>query len=149
MISFQVTFGVGVYAGIYITQNYEVPRVDEPSKLWEKLSDTPHLYRTRVENFKYHEIFQNVSEDCQLLSTLVVTHKLASAFVAFVNCKQTWRPLHPQQAVANFSLLFLTFNAPYKKLFRQLCPLINNIAAHLGQLFLGSSALERCCPREM
>ncbi|MPC89112.1 hypothetical protein E2C01_084045 [Portunus trituberculatus] len=28
---------------------------------------------------------------------------------------------------------FLAFNAPYEKLFRQLCPLINNRAAHLGQ----------------
>ncbi|MPC15670.1 hypothetical protein E2C01_008469 [Portunus trituberculatus] len=40
-------------------------------------------------------------------------------------------------------------NAPYEKLFRQLCSLINNSAAHLGQLFLGSSALECCTPREI
>lgn len=34
-----LTFGAGVYAGIYITQNYDVPRVDEPAKLWEKVKD--------------------------------------------------------------------------------------------------------------
>merc|ERR1711915_610647 len=34
-----LTFGAGVYAGIYITQNYDVSRVDEPAKLWEKVKD--------------------------------------------------------------------------------------------------------------
>ncbi|MPC38421.1 hypothetical protein E2C01_031927 [Portunus trituberculatus] len=80
---------------------------------------------------------------------LVVTHKLASAFVAFVNCKQTWRPFHPKQAIAIFLLLFLALNAPYEELFRQLCLLINNRAAHLGQLFLGREALERRSPRQI
>ncbi|KAF2360148.1 Protein of unknown function DUF4535, partial [Trinorchestia longiramus] len=32
-----VTFGVGVYTGLYAAQNYEVPRVDEPGKIWEKV----------------------------------------------------------------------------------------------------------------
>lgn len=64
----QLTFGTGVYAGIYISQNYEViavahaqlrilrvylgewllmclfvvlqvPRVDEPAKIWERLCE--------------------------------------------------------------------------------------------------------------
>ncbi|KAL7644550.1 UNVERIFIED_CONTAM: hypothetical protein RMT77_004086 [Armadillidium vulgare] len=34
-----LTFGAGVYAGIYITQNYEVPRVDEPAKIWERIKN--------------------------------------------------------------------------------------------------------------
>ncbi|MPC63701.1 hypothetical protein E2C01_057803 [Portunus trituberculatus] len=46
-------------------------------------------------------------------------------------------------------LLFLAFNAPYEKLFRQLCPPINNRVAHLSQLFPGSSALEHHSPRKI
>lgn len=42
-----VTFGVGVYAGIYITQNYEVPRVDEPSKLWEKVKEWAESHKKK------------------------------------------------------------------------------------------------------
>ena len=33
----QVTFGLGFYAGMYVSQNYEVPRVDEPAKIWERV----------------------------------------------------------------------------------------------------------------
>ncbi|CAG7829278.1 unnamed protein product [Allacma fusca] len=29
-----ITFGLGVYVGIYLSQNYEIPRIDEPFKLW-------------------------------------------------------------------------------------------------------------------
>lgn len=43
----QLTFGAGVYAGIYITQNYDVPRVDEPSKLWEKVKDWAETHRKK------------------------------------------------------------------------------------------------------
>lgn len=35
----KLTFGAGVYTGIYITQNFEVPPVDEPAKLWAKTSE--------------------------------------------------------------------------------------------------------------
>lgn len=34
----KLTLGVGVYAGMYIAQNFEVPKVDEPEKIFEKLS---------------------------------------------------------------------------------------------------------------
>ncbi|XP_030385234.1 uncharacterized protein LOC115632285 isoform X2 [Scaptodrosophila lebanonensis] len=34
-----LTFGAGIYTGIYISQNYEVPRVDDPPKLIEKLNE--------------------------------------------------------------------------------------------------------------
>ncbi|KAH8258737.1 hypothetical protein KR038_005164 [Drosophila bunnanda] len=34
-----LTFGAGVYTGIYVSQNYEVPRVDDPQKLMERLNE--------------------------------------------------------------------------------------------------------------
>ncbi|KAH8416924.1 hypothetical protein KR222_004412 [Zaprionus bogoriensis] len=34
-----LTFGAGVYTGIYVSQNYEVPRVDNPQKLVERLNE--------------------------------------------------------------------------------------------------------------
>ncbi|KAH8273020.1 hypothetical protein KR026_009934 [Drosophila bipectinata] len=36
---FQITFGAGVYTGIYVSQNYEVPRVDDPQKLVQRLNE--------------------------------------------------------------------------------------------------------------
>ncbi|XP_025989644.1 uncharacterized protein LOC105204856 [Solenopsis invicta] len=39
MIRFLVSLSIGVYAGIYIAQNYEVPRVDEPAKLYQRVLD--------------------------------------------------------------------------------------------------------------
>ncbi|KAI8035635.1 hypothetical protein M5D96_011546 [Drosophila gunungcola] len=36
---FQLTFGAGVYTGIYVSQNYEVPRVDDPQKLVQRLNE--------------------------------------------------------------------------------------------------------------
>ncbi|BFF98767.1 uncharacterized protein DMAD_06835 [Drosophila madeirensis] len=34
-----LTFGAGIYTGIYISQNYEVPRVDDPQKLVQKMNE--------------------------------------------------------------------------------------------------------------
>ncbi|KAH8370460.1 hypothetical protein KR093_003590 [Drosophila rubida] len=34
-----LTFGAGVYTGIYVSQNYEVPRVDNPQKLVERMNE--------------------------------------------------------------------------------------------------------------
>lgn len=31
-----LVFSVGVYAGIYVTQNYKVPQVDKPEELMER-----------------------------------------------------------------------------------------------------------------
>lgn len=36
---------VGIYAGIYIDQNYQVPRVDDPQGLWQKLSEFVEQYK--------------------------------------------------------------------------------------------------------
>ena len=46
--------------------------------------------------------FRQLSEDCQLLSTIVVTHKPALSPCRVVDCKQAWRrhPLPPQEAAA-------------------------------------------------
>ncbi|XP_011642803.1 short transmembrane mitochondrial protein 1 [Pogonomyrmex barbatus] len=37
MLRFLISLSIGVYAGIYIAQNYEVPRVDEPAKLYQRV----------------------------------------------------------------------------------------------------------------
>jgi hypothetical protein len=31
-----ITFSLGVYAGMYTTQNYEVPKVESPKELYER-----------------------------------------------------------------------------------------------------------------
>ncbi|VEN64571.1 unnamed protein product [Callosobruchus maculatus] len=33
------SFLLGMYAGVYIAQNYDIPRVDEPTALYEKIKD--------------------------------------------------------------------------------------------------------------
>lgn len=44
-----IVFGTGFYSGVYVTQNYEIPRVDDPSTLYEKtvknLNDYLEQYR--------------------------------------------------------------------------------------------------------
>ncbi|KAL9905807.1 uncharacterized protein LOC119631535 isoform X2 [Glossina fuscipes] len=47
MIKFLLTFGVGLYTGIYVSQNYEIPRVDEPSRIVEKLKDLIEEHRKK------------------------------------------------------------------------------------------------------
>jgi hypothetical protein len=32
----QITLGIGVYSGMYIAQNYDVPKVDDPQRVYEK-----------------------------------------------------------------------------------------------------------------
>jgi len=36
VFKFLITFSVGVYSGIYLAQNYNVPKVDEPKELVNK-----------------------------------------------------------------------------------------------------------------
>ncbi|CAH1105043.1 unnamed protein product [Psylliodes chrysocephalus] len=33
------SFLIGIYAGIYLSQNYDVPRVDDPTALYQKIKD--------------------------------------------------------------------------------------------------------------
>lgn len=40
-----LTFGAGVYAGIYACQNYTIPRVDDPTELMEKVREFTDKYR--------------------------------------------------------------------------------------------------------
>ncbi|CAH1730860.1 unnamed protein product [Aphis gossypii] len=37
MLSSLVSFGLGVYAGLYAAQNYEVAKVDEPGVIIDKM----------------------------------------------------------------------------------------------------------------
>lgn len=37
MLKFLVTFGIGVYVGVFACQNYNVPTVDPPAELYKKL----------------------------------------------------------------------------------------------------------------
>ncbi|XP_015602377.1 uncharacterized protein LOC107271202 [Cephus cinctus] len=47
MFRFLITLGIGVYAGIYISQNYEVPRVDDPQKIIEKVKQLSEQYKKK------------------------------------------------------------------------------------------------------
>lgn len=40
-----LSFAVGVYAGIYFDQNYQVARVDEPKEIWKKMRDFVEQYK--------------------------------------------------------------------------------------------------------
>jgi len=40
-----LTFSAGVYAGIYASQNYEVPKVGSPKELFQQLSDYLSKYK--------------------------------------------------------------------------------------------------------
>ncbi|XP_013111226.1 short transmembrane mitochondrial protein 1 [Stomoxys calcitrans] len=47
MLKFLLTFSAGIYTGIYISQNYEVPRVDEPSKIIDKIKEMADEHRKK------------------------------------------------------------------------------------------------------
>lgn len=42
-----LTFSLGVYAGMYTTQNYEVPKVDSPKELYERLVEYLSTYKKK------------------------------------------------------------------------------------------------------
>jgi len=42
-----ITFGAGFYAGLYVAQNYSVPKVDEPSKLFDNFMAWTEQYRKK------------------------------------------------------------------------------------------------------
>lgn len=39
MFKFLVALAMGIYSGVYVSQNYDVPRVETPSELVEKIVD--------------------------------------------------------------------------------------------------------------
>lgn len=45
MLKFLLTFGAGVYTGVYLSQNYDIPRIDEPKELWEKVKKFADSHR--------------------------------------------------------------------------------------------------------
>lgn len=49
VVKFVLTFGAGVYAGVYLSQNYNVPKVDEPQELFRK---TVEYVKTLSEKYK-------------------------------------------------------------------------------------------------
>ncbi len=34
-----IVMGIGVYAGIYVSQNYRLPKVDKPAELWHQAKE--------------------------------------------------------------------------------------------------------------
>lgn len=47
MFKFLITFSIGIYAGIYISQNYEIPRIDEPTKIIERIKEITDEYKKK------------------------------------------------------------------------------------------------------
>lgn len=45
MVKSLLVFIAGVYTGIYVTQNYEIPRVDEPQAIYDKMKEFLNKYR--------------------------------------------------------------------------------------------------------
>ena len=39
VLKFLLTFSAGIYCGIYLTQNYDIPEVYEPKELLAKVKD--------------------------------------------------------------------------------------------------------------
>ncbi|XP_037941621.1 uncharacterized protein LOC119674538 isoform X2 [Teleopsis dalmanni] len=50
-----ITFSAGIYTGVYISQNYDVPRVDQPSKFIERIKEiaNDHKKKTPAEQLMY------------------------------------------------------------------------------------------------
>ncbi|XP_046808317.1 uncharacterized protein LOC111685038 isoform X2 [Lucilia cuprina] len=61
MLKFLITFSAGIYTGIYISQNYEVPRVDEPGKIIDKIKELADEHRKNLTDF-VKEISNNRKE---------------------------------------------------------------------------------------
>ena len=39
VLKFLLTFGTGIYCGIYLSQNYDIPKVWEPSEVYSRVKD--------------------------------------------------------------------------------------------------------------
>uniref|UniRef100_T1JVN7 Uncharacterized protein n=1 Tax=Tetranychus urticae TaxID=32264 RepID=T1JVN7_TETUR len=40
-------FVTGTYFGVYLDQNYSIPKVDEPRELWSKIQEFMEQYRKK------------------------------------------------------------------------------------------------------
>ncbi|XP_043505106.1 uncharacterized protein LOC122526046 [Polistes fuscatus] len=47
MLKALISFGLGVYTGLYLNQNYEIPKVDDPTKILERLKEIADDYRKK------------------------------------------------------------------------------------------------------
>lgn len=47
VLKFLLTFAAGVYSGVYLAQNYNIPNVDEPRELWRKVSQFIEEYNQK------------------------------------------------------------------------------------------------------
>lgn len=52
MFNLQLYFGSGTYAGMYIAQNFDVPKVDEPEKVLDKITKMFETAKKEVEEAK-------------------------------------------------------------------------------------------------
>ena len=54
-----ITFSLGIYAGMYTSQNYQVPKVESPKELYERLSTYLSTYKKkeRLKTRKFNFIF--------------------------------------------------------------------------------------------
>ncbi|XP_017762498.1 PREDICTED: uncharacterized protein LOC108552457 [Eufriesea mexicana] len=47
MFKFLITFGIGIYVGICLSQNYNIPRLDDPDTIMEKIKELKDQYRKK------------------------------------------------------------------------------------------------------
>ncbi|XP_037939897.1 uncharacterized protein LOC119672824 [Teleopsis dalmanni] len=47
VLKFVITFSAGIYTGVYISQNYDVPRVDQPSKFIERIKEIANDHKKK------------------------------------------------------------------------------------------------------
>lgn len=47
MLKALISFGLGVYTGLYLSQNYEIPKIDDPSQILVKLKEFAEDYRRK------------------------------------------------------------------------------------------------------
>jgi Domain of unknown function (DUF4535) len=52
LFNLQLYFGSGTYAGMYIAQNFDVPKVDEPEKVLDKITKMFETAKKEVEEAK-------------------------------------------------------------------------------------------------
>jgi len=52
MFKFVITLGAGLYGGMYIAQNFDVPKVDDPEKIFEKITNLFDTAKKEVQDVK-------------------------------------------------------------------------------------------------
>lgn len=65
MLFSMLTFGAGVYTGIYVSQNYEVPRVDDPKKLVERANEKFRELIDGKKNTPVEQIVKDIKKEAK------------------------------------------------------------------------------------